>query len=57
VPGSQLRNIREAPLLMLIPTWLLVAANLYFGVDTTLVAESARQGAAALLDPASVMLR
>jgi multicomponent Na+:H+ antiporter subunit D len=26
--------MREAPLSMLIPTWVLIAANLYFGVDT-----------------------
>lgn len=39
-------SIQEAPLLMLIPMWLLVVANIYFGIDTSMTvgaAESAAQ--------------
>lgn len=35
-PRIILDDVREAPLSLLIPTWLLVLANLYFGVDTRL---------------------
>lgn len=28
------QHIKEAPLALLVPTWLLVLANLYFGIDT-----------------------
>ncbi len=38
------RVVGEAPISLLLPTWLLIGANLYFGVDTALtvgVAESA----------------
>jgi multicomponent Na+:H+ antiporter subunit D len=31
-----LDDVREAPLSLMIPMWLLVLANLYFGVDTRL---------------------
>lgn len=30
------RGLKEAPLILLIPTWLLVMANIYLGVDTRL---------------------
>ena len=30
------KTIKEAPLLMLIPMWMLVFANIYFGIDTSL---------------------
>ena len=39
-------TIREAPLSFLIPIWILVIANIYFGVDTRLsvqVAQAASQ--------------
>ena len=29
-------NIKEAPLSQLVPIWLLVLANFYFGIDTRL---------------------
>ena len=35
-PRTDLDEVREAPLGLLIPMWLLVLANLYFGVDTRL---------------------
>jgi multicomponent Na+:H+ antiporter subunit D len=40
--------VREAPLSLLIPTWALVLANLYFGIDATLTSGIA-SGAARLL--------
>ena len=40
---------REAPLSILLPTWLLVAANYYFGVETSLSAGVAARAAAMLL--------
>ncbi|WP_420405093.1 monovalent cation/H+ antiporter subunit D family protein [Nisaea sp.] len=41
------RTVSEAPLSMLIPTWVLVGANVYFGVDadfTVAVARAAAEG-------------
>ena len=35
------KTIKEAPLLMLIPMWILVLANIYFGIDTTLSVSAA----------------
>ena len=40
--------IREAPLLLLVPTWLLVLANLYFGFNTELTVDIARTAASML---------
>ncbi len=40
------KDIKEAPMLMLIPMWVLALGNIYFGLDTTLsvaAAESAAQ--------------
>ncbi len=42
-------RITEAPLGMLIPTWLLIALNIYFGIDTTLTVGVAEQAARYLL--------
>jgi len=39
------KTVKEAPLGMLIPTWFLVLANLYFGIDTSLTVEAAEQAA------------
>ncbi len=36
-------NIKEAPLSLLIPTWILVIANIYFGFDTELTVGTAQQ--------------
>ena len=41
--------IREAPLSMLLPTWALIIANLYFGIDTSLTTGAASQAAQCLL--------
>ena len=40
---------REAPLSMLLPTWALILANLYFGIDTRLTTSAAGQAAQCLL--------
>ncbi len=40
---------KEAPLSMLVPMWVLVAANIYFGVDTDLTIRLASLAAEALL--------
>jgi multicomponent Na+:H+ antiporter subunit D len=45
VPGAAMHKVKEAPAIMLIPTWLLIGANLYFGVNAGLVSGIARQGA------------
>ena len=41
--------VQEAPMSMLIPTWSLVIANLYFGIDTDLTVGVARQAAQMLM--------
>lgn len=40
--------IKEAPLLMLIPTWILVLANIYFGFNTELTISAAKTASAVL---------
>ena len=42
-------EVREAPLSMLVPTWALVIANLWFGIDSTLTADVATRAAQTLL--------
>jgi multicomponent Na+:H+ antiporter subunit D len=44
--------VTEAPPSMLIPTWMLAAANLAFGIDPSFVTEAARQAAFALMGDA-----
>jgi len=39
------REIKEAPLGMLLPMWALVLANLYFGIDTSFTVNAAEQAA------------
>lgn len=48
-PAPEGRVVHEAPLTLLIPTWTLVLANLYFGLDTSLNAGVARTAAEMLL--------
>jgi multicomponent Na+:H+ antiporter subunit D len=55
MPGTGMRQVKEAPASMLIPTWLLVGANLYFGVNPALITETAHRGAAVLLGPAAAV--
>lgn len=42
-------TVREAPLALLLPIWILIAANVYFGIDTSLTVGVAETAAAALL--------
>ena len=42
-------NVEEAPLSMLIPTWTLIGANVYFGIDASLTTSVAGQAARILL--------
>ena len=42
-------GIREAPLSLLIPTWALVVASFYFGIDASTTASIATRAAEALL--------
>jgi len=48
-PAPEGLKVREAPLALLIPTWALALANLYFGLDTSLNAGVARLAAQGLL--------
>jgi multicomponent Na+:H+ antiporter subunit D len=52
VPGASMHRVREAPASMLIPLWLLIGANLYAGINTTLITGMARQGANVLIGQA-----
>ena len=47
-PPEDGRDIREAPLSMLIPTWILAAACVYFGIDTSLTLGVAERAAGLL---------
>src|SRR5690606_7721128 len=47
-PGSA-SAVREAPLSLLVPTWVLVAVNIYFGIDASFTVEIAGRAAEALL--------
>jgi multicomponent Na+:H+ antiporter subunit D len=47
--GTVAARAREAPVMMLAPLWLLVLANLWFGVETSLSVGVARTAAASLL--------
>jgi multicomponent Na+:H+ antiporter subunit D len=49
-PDDPTRVIKEAPLTMLIPMWILIGASLYFGVDATWTAQSAQAAASLLLN-------
>ncbi len=42
------KEVTEAPLLLLVPTWTLVFANIYFGLDTELTVGVAEKAAAIL---------
>ena len=51
-PQIQYGKVQEAPLSLLLPTWVLVLANLYFGFDTSVTIGSAQRAAAALMGAA-----
>jgi len=48
----RLEGVREAPPSLLVPTWLLVAANVYFGIDTTLTVGVVDRAARLLMEGA-----
>ncbi len=47
--AGRMAQAREAPLSMLIPTWALIGASIYFGIDTSLTVGVARRAADYLL--------
>ncbi len=49
-PSLRAAEVREAPLAMLIPTWILVLANIYFGVNTTMTVGVADLAARTLME-------
>jgi len=51
VSKQQEINIKEAPLMMLIPMWVLVLANIYFGIDTSVTVGAADAAAQWLSQP------
>jgi multicomponent Na+:H+ antiporter subunit D len=48
-PSAEVSRLREAPLSMLVPAWVLVLACIYFGLDTQLTLGGAGAAAAELL--------
>ena len=48
-PLNPRKHRKEAPLLMLIPLWILALANIYYGIDATFPINLARDGAVAAL--------
>jgi multicomponent Na+:H+ antiporter subunit D len=48
-PGTIQAHARKAPLAMLAPMWVLIAANIYFGIDTDLTVDVAGRAAAILM--------
>ena len=52
-PAAQGTLIKEAPLMLLIPTWILVLANIYFGFSTELTVGMAGQAVSLLLSGAN----
>ena len=48
-PAKALASVREAPAEMLLPIWVLAAATVYFGIDTTLTAGMAERAAIVLI--------
>lgn len=47
-------KVEEAPLTMLLPTWILLLANVYFGIDTSVTVGVAQQAAEALIGVAPI---
>ena len=48
-PPEDLLDVKEAPLSLLIPTWILVLANVYFGLETSLSVSMAELAAHSLM--------
>ncbi|WP_394173639.1 monovalent cation/H+ antiporter subunit D family protein [Thalassotalea litorea] len=47
------KTIKEAPLMMLVPMWILAVANIYFGIDTSLSVTAADAAANWLFEPSA----
>ncbi len=48
-PSNPAPRVSEAPLSMLVPTWILILANIYFGIDTSVTLGIARRAADTLM--------
>ena len=48
-PPDDLKEVSEAPLNLLVPAWILVLANFYFGIDTSISVGVAEMAAKALM--------
>ncbi|MCU0731555.1 MAG: monovalent cation/H+ antiporter subunit D family protein [Hyphomonas sp.] len=48
-PANPRKTRKEAPLLLLVPLWILALANIYFGIDASFPAGLARDGAVAAI--------
>lgn len=48
-PDEAIAVVKEAPLSLLIPTWILIGASVYFGINTDLTVGAAESAASALL--------
>ena len=48
-PVSKDTNVKEAPLGLLLPTWVLILATVWFGIDADFTIETSRAAATALL--------
>lgn len=51
-PDAAVSKLKEAPLEMLVPAWVMIAMCIYFGLDTSLTVGAASQAAATLLQGA-----
>jgi multicomponent Na+:H+ antiporter subunit D len=47
-PEEPEREVREAPVALLVPTWILIAATVYFGIHATFTVSTAKAAAVAL---------
>ena len=49
-PGPTQMNVREAPIMLLLPLWVLALANIYFGIDASFIT-NLTDGAASIAFP------
>ncbi len=49
-PDDPNKPVKEAPLTMLIPMWILIGASVMFGIDAGWTASTAQQAASLLLN-------
>ena len=48
-PEGATASAREAPLSLVLPTWILISVSVYFGIDASFTAGASLDAAAALL--------